>query len=590
MGRTKQVAAKSKRPPAGAAAANASPPKAKKPSKMQKLADETSELTAQLHKLQTQIDTQRRLDANAVEFEAKRLLQQQRLQLDASAAASSPAAASSASVSSSPSPAPLSSAVVLPSHWPSQQSHHVQLKTLVADDADFRMAANMLASSGLPTAVMLSVQRIYNLPLWERYVQARERVMTKIGNESLNTAESMGNEQLLFHGTRQNAPHLIYSNADGFDVRMAGHGMLGPGMYFSRSSQYSGRSYAHGLTGHSPMSYGSHSSSGYQPSKPTIPPLFSVTPAGKLKVEKLPPQTFQMLIARVCLGTEYDAKNGQPQGGYFGGRPPVRPFHCPQCKTKVDLEKINLDTLRSSLGDGRAIGEECGEEEERQENNEELLGETSPAKGGRKRKRSAASAATPAASAPASASASASAAAVPAAPIVSIVPLRKSSRRGSKASPAAAVTTSAAPAVAPAPASVSLAQLPAVAAVAVAQSGPVAASTPAAVSVSVSPVPIPVAESEAAPAKDTAASASDAAASASDAESAAVMPPASSVATFESFAVHCSKASCRARLGTRKELLSTPQRYDSVINDHMSVVYASELAYPEFLITYQLKQ
>jgi len=45
---------------------------------------------------------------------------------------------------------------------------------------------------------------------------------------------------------------------------------------------------------------------------------------------------------------------------------------------------------------------------------------------------------------------------------------------------------------------------------------------------------------------------------------------------------------CGRSLGRRSALLSEPYRFDSVRSDHMSVVYESAAAYPEFLVTYKL--
>jgi len=145
------------------------------------------------------------------------------------AASSTSIITSAASVSSHSAPSqqqsPPSASLSPPHH------HPVRLISLSSTDAEWRMVESRLTAgtNGLPSAKLLAVQRIENRALWERYARARQRVMEKYGNESLNNQQSMGNEKLMWHGTRQNQPHLLYASGDGFDVRLSGSGMLGPG-------------------------------------------------------------------------------------------------------------------------------------------------------------------------------------------------------------------------------------------------------------------------------------------------------------------------------------------------------------------------
>ena len=45
---------------------------------------------------------------------------------------------------------------------------------------------------------------------------------------------------MLFHGTRQNNPELIYKGKEeGVDMRFSNHGMWGRGIYFAKSASYS---------------------------------------------------------------------------------------------------------------------------------------------------------------------------------------------------------------------------------------------------------------------------------------------------------------------------------------------------------------
>lgn len=510
-------------------------------------------------------------------------------------------AAAAAAPSSSPSP-PLSLSLSLsrsvslpyplplPLHWPSTQPHHVSLQSVPRDSADFLMVQNMMQANGgldpSKTAV-LQVQRVFNRPLWERYAAARHRLMHKIGNESLCCAASMGNEQLLFHGTRQNQPHLIYATADGFDVRMAGQGMYGPGLYFSRSAAYSGQSYAHPLQAPS-WGYGGHSA----PPQSVIPPLFTTCPkSGKLKAEKIPPNSFQMFLARVALGTSYDArKNGAPSGGFHGARPPLRPFNCPQCKKHVDLNQINIEVLKDTLAAGAATAAAVTNSTESANGDGEALGDTVPANAQAnrgKRKRGSAKAAlavAPQQVTAASASglgtavgtASAVVAAAAAGPVAAFTPRktrRQTAMAASAAVPSAAVAAAVSGPVAPiaAPAAQTVAPV-----VALPTFAPLPLPPPTPVNaadvMADGPAAVDLGTTDVAPAAAAAA--------------AAVATPAAAPLSFDSHPVSVSCPSCRVSLGSRASLLAHPYRYDSVTSDHMSITYDSACAYPEFLITY----
>jgi hypothetical protein len=375
-------------------------------------------------------------------------------------------------------------------------------------------------------------------------------------------------------------------------------------MYFSRNAGYSGQSYAHPVGGQN--NGGGYYGGGARPTKPVIPPLFSTTAAGKLKVEKIPKHCMQMFLARVCLGTEYDVRNQQQQQAvgrpaaslhYFQGRPPLRAFHCHSCNKHVDLEKQNLDTLKASLlqncsttaAASTSVEIEIEEEEEETPSaSAPVVPAAKPSRRGRAPKR---------------------------------VPLRKS--RGTRASTAAAAAVITAPApapgiVAPVAAAPQTATPPAALQLSIAapQSGlagstatasaPSSSSTTLAVppvagvlSAPASAAPASVAAAAAAPTsmdlscteqfddgddhKESdpieAASAVDPQAAAVAVASAAAAPP-----SFDSIPVCCPH--CRTTLGTRGSLLARPYRFDSVTSDHMSVVYDSAAAYPEFLVTY----
>jgi len=591
-------------------------------------------LTTQLASLQSSLDAQRRLHENTIALAVQDALKKLEAEFHAATGATAPASPRSSSPATSrantpslslaapPSPAssassasassPLSSfapesqslslspprplslpplplPLLLPPEWPSEQPHHVTLQSLPAEHPDRVMVAGLLASSGLPGATVLQVSRVCNRPLWARYCGYRAAVMAKPGNSALATAATMGNEARLWHGTRGNAPHLMYATADGFDVRCAGHGMLGAGLYFSRSAAYSGQSYAHPVSrqnaqaGVAQRFYGG---AAHQP--PAVPPLFSVTADGRLKQRALPANCFQMFLARVVLGTEFDARQ-HGSAGVQQGRPPLRPFHCPSsaCAKSLDLQQINLDALRDALahshkasgassdGDGAVVEEVTAEEDEEAEQTSVAAPVARPVSRrgtarkrhpvvksrGRGRAATAAVAATPAASsAPTTAPAATSPPAAASSPplTLSMPPVS-----AALAAPAAALTAASS-----------------------------TASAPTAVPAAAAAMDLSCAESLDGSGEEEERKESDVEDSAAAGVAAAVVSPSpspscsSSSASADSCPLLCPHCGCS--LGRRSALLSEPYRFDSVRSDHMSVVYESAAAYPEFLVTYKL--
>ena len=92
----------------------------------------------------------------------------------------------------------------------------------------------------LPNANILKVQRIQNKVLWRRYFN-RSRLMREFDRLSFR-------QELLFHGTRNKKPELIYGGGEGFDMRFSSSGLWGRGNYFAENSKYSD-SYAHHVSG-----------------------------------------------------------------------------------------------------------------------------------------------------------------------------------------------------------------------------------------------------------------------------------------------------------------------------------------------------
>ena len=83
----------------------------------------------------------------------------------------------------------------------------------------------------LPSVCILKVQRVQNKLLWKRYFH-RSKLMRDFDRTYLR-------EELLFHGTTNNNPELIYRGGEGFDTRFSYPGMWGRGNYFAVNASYS---------------------------------------------------------------------------------------------------------------------------------------------------------------------------------------------------------------------------------------------------------------------------------------------------------------------------------------------------------------
>ena len=83
----------------------------------------------------------------------------------------------------------------------------------------------------LPTREVKKIFRIQNKLLWDSYRKCSETM--------LNVNDGIIKEELLFHGTRNNDPKLIYEDENGFDMRHSRNGMWGRGNYFAKNASYS---------------------------------------------------------------------------------------------------------------------------------------------------------------------------------------------------------------------------------------------------------------------------------------------------------------------------------------------------------------
>ena len=144
-----------------------------------------------------------------------------------------------------------------PTEW-EPQSNPIELKDVPQGSSEWNKILHHMQQT-IPNVNLVSIKRIQNEFLWEKYCQHKERMGRK-GPERINEME-------LFHGTSNNPPEDIYKSEEGFDMRFSRTGMWGQGNYFAESAQYS-CNYAYTTTDtvqvHSFVRYGYHTSSSVQ--------------------------------------------------------------------------------------------------------------------------------------------------------------------------------------------------------------------------------------------------------------------------------------------------------------------------------------
>ena len=126
---------------------------------------------------------------------------------------------------------------VFPPEW-QPQTKTTELFTLPSGSKEWNHVVQKFQQT-MAHAPVISVHRIQNKWLWDRYVKHKERLDLK--------NNGVVNEMELFHGTRNNDPKLIYEGEDGFDMRYCAQGMWGVANYFAVNASYSD-SYAHHIT------------------------------------------------------------------------------------------------------------------------------------------------------------------------------------------------------------------------------------------------------------------------------------------------------------------------------------------------------
>ena len=100
----------------------------------------------------------------------------------------------------------------------------------LTEDEEYERVINQFKLT-LPDVVVLKIERVQNIILWKRY-HNRCQLMRNFSTAYLR-------DELLFHGTRQNKPELIYGGAEGFNMHFSRHGMWGKGNYSAVNSSYS---------------------------------------------------------------------------------------------------------------------------------------------------------------------------------------------------------------------------------------------------------------------------------------------------------------------------------------------------------------
>ena len=181
----------------------------------------------------------------------------------------------------------------IPTEW-QQQSHTTELFNVIAGSVEHSRVIGKFMST-VPNGNIVSVQRVQNLFLWEKFIHHKGMIEQKNGGQA--------NEMELFHGTRGNNPQLIYDSEEGFDMRFSASGMWGQANYFAVNASYS-NNYAH----------------------------------------TLPNKQKQMFLVKVLTGASY---NCSPNSTLR--MPPLRPSHT-TAGTGVKFSQVRYDTVNGTTG------------------------------------------------------------------------------------------------------------------------------------------------------------------------------------------------------------------------------------------------
>lgn len=90
-------------------------------------------------------------------------------------------------------------------------------------------------------ATIVSIKRIQNKELYDRFYHAKENIRKKYAGMTI-TGVSPRYEEHMFHGTNTTQPHIIYKSKEGVDRRYTYTAKYGLGAYFAVKSAYSNSS------------------------------------------------------------------------------------------------------------------------------------------------------------------------------------------------------------------------------------------------------------------------------------------------------------------------------------------------------------
>ena len=128
--------------------------------------------------------------------------------------------------------------------YPQLPHHKVLLKQLSPQSFEFHLL-KYLFTEYRPTKTLapldpsgiqiIEIAKIFNNSVYDRFSAESKR-------QGLKHHGRLSNEQmfrLMFHGTRNSDPKLIYESEDGLDMRFSSGGFFGNGIYFAENAAYS---------------------------------------------------------------------------------------------------------------------------------------------------------------------------------------------------------------------------------------------------------------------------------------------------------------------------------------------------------------
>ena len=121
--------------------------------------------------------------------------------------------------------------ILYPVEWEAQTSTSQLFKLERYSQEQIRIISKFRETMPESNADIISIQRIQNKWLWERYSQHKERIREKNDGEV--------NEKELWHGSRKSSSDNIYNSEEGFDMRFSSEGLWGQANYFAEKASYS---------------------------------------------------------------------------------------------------------------------------------------------------------------------------------------------------------------------------------------------------------------------------------------------------------------------------------------------------------------